>query len=61
MTNREKLMQMSDEDFAELLCKATTICNKCPAFGECGWDEYDHPESLIKWLREESKDENQCK
>ncbi len=53
MTNREKFMQMSDEEFANLLCRATVICRDCPVYDRCSNDE----EAIVKWLSEENKDD----
>lgn len=52
MTNRERLMQMSDEDFADLLCRAELDCYRCPAHYTCRADG-DEYTSLIAWLRKE--------
>lgn len=59
MTNREKLMQMSDEDFAKLLCRAEPNCTRCPVCDICDLDNIvdDEPKSMTKWLREEAEDD----
>ena len=59
MTNKQwlmwKMIDMSDEDFADIQCKITR-CDDCPGCGE-------HSEcipKLRKWLKQEHEDESQA-
>lgn len=57
MTNREKLSKMSDEELAEWMCDNVVLCFNCVAREICVRND-EHANGLKRWLREESKDDN---
>ncbi len=62
MTNREKLMQMSDEELAKWICNQSDACDKCD---HCPGKKYmmkcfvkgHNGEAALIWLREEVDNE----
>ena len=58
MTNREKLSKMSNQEIAEILCKAHDInCPFCPARDLCGPDGIP-ANGFVKWLELEAEEES---
>lgn len=59
ITNREKLAKMSNQELAEILCKAYDIsCSFCPACELCEPNGVP-ANGFIKWLELEAEGENE--
>ena len=55
-TNADRIRAMTDEELAHTLADLCHGCGSCPAVFVCG-DEDACWETILKWLKEEVKDE----
>ena len=54
-TNREKLNQMSNEEFAEILAMSSNPCKYCK-YADSGCYDSTCLNGILQWLNQESED-----
>lgn len=56
-TNREKLNQMSNEEFAEILAMSSRSCKYCK-YADSGCYDSTCYSGILQWLNQESEENN---